>query len=105
MALRIFEANLEKVQSAFRSEYELQLDGTYKLKLIDLDDFVAGLKSALRRERELNRACKVAGVTPDGCEALKPFAGTAKATTTTRSTADVRAGLLPRGGTPLRGAG
>jgi hypothetical protein len=46
----------------------------YRLVLIDLDDFVGGLRSALRKQRDENKELRAKfGVTPDGAEALAPF--------------------------------
>src|SRR5260370_5546050 len=71
MALKIFEANLENVNPALRGEYEKQPDGSYTLKLVDLDEFVHGLKSALRKERETIKELRAKySVTDDGAEAL-----------------------------------
>ena len=74
MALKILEANLENVNPALRGEYEKQPDGSYTLKLVDLDEFVHGLKSALRKERETIKELRAKySVMDDGAEALTPF--------------------------------
>ncbi len=104
MALRLFEPTLANVRTDLRGEYEKQPDGSYALKLIDLDEFVHGLKSALAKSRQENKELRAKyGVTPDGAEALAPFGEIPKAQRP--GTQDVRAGLLPRRGTLQRGSG
>ncbi len=62
MPLRIHVETLDDVPGELREHYVF--DGKrYALRLVDLDDVVGGLKSALRKERELNRAIKHCGVT------------------------------------------
>jgi hypothetical protein len=103
MPLKIFENSLEKVSPAFHGEYEKQPDGSYVLKLIDLNEHVAGLKSALRKSREEIKELRAAGGMPDSASALTPFGEMLKVLNT-RKAPDVRAGLLPRRGTPQRGS-
>src|SRR5258708_1438911 len=74
MALKIFEANLENVNPALRGEYEKQPNGSYTLKLVDLDEFVHGLKSALRKERETIKDLRTKySVTDDVPKHLRPL--------------------------------
>ena len=94
MALKLYEPNLNGVAAAVRGLYVPDVEhGGFRLDC-NIDEVVAGLKSALKRERELNREFKAAGVTPDGLAAI---GGTSKVVT---RPADVRAGILPRRGTP-----
>jgi hypothetical protein len=59
MALKIFEANLENVNPALRGEYEKQPDGSYTLKLVDLDEFVHGSEiRTSQRTRNNQRASR-----------------------------------------------
>ena len=91
MALRIFERNLAAVKSEMRPLYVADAEHGFRLDLVDLESYVHGLKSALRKERETIKELKARfGVTPDGCEALAPFGETPKVRR--RGTQDVRAG-------------
>src|ERR1700676_3877375 len=94
--LKIFEPNLSGVRRELRSFYVADVEHGFRLDC-DIDEVVRGLKSALQREREVNREFKAAGVTPDG---LAVIGGMSKMATT-RPPPDVRGGLLPRrNGTP-----
>jgi hypothetical protein len=99
MALRLFERTLASVKPDLRPLYVADAEHGYRLDLIDLESYVHGLRSALRKQRDENKELRLKfGVTPDGCEALAPFGGTPKVKGI--GPADVRAGLLPRRGTP-----
>ena len=103
MALRLFEKTLASVKPELHSLYAKQADGTFASMLIDLESYVAGLKNALRHQRDDNKALRAKfGISPDGAEALGPFGGIPRGNAS-RTAVDVRAGLLPRGGTPQRG--
>jgi hypothetical protein len=103
MALRLFERTLASVKPDLRPLYVADAEHGYRLDLIDLDDFVGGLRSALRKQRDENKALRAKySVTEDGSEALAPFGVMPKAIGG-RTVPDVRAGLLPRRGTPQRG--
>lgn len=105
MALRLFERNLANVRTDLRSLYVADAEHGYRLDLIDLDDFVHGLRSALAKERQRIKELKTKyGVTPDGVEALAAF-GEMPLAVGGRTVPDVRAGLLPRRGTLNRGDG
>ena|SRR6266404_897283 len=96
MALRLFEPNMANVPQELRSLYVADAEHGYRLDLIDLESYVAGLKSALAKCREEKKELKARfGVTPDGAEALSVFGGIPKAIGG-RAAPDVRAGLLPR---------
>jgi hypothetical protein len=96
MALRLFEKSLTSIPTELRRLYLPDSEHGYRLDLSDLDDFVHGLKSALRKERETIKELKARfGVTPDGAEALAPF-GEIPGANEGRTVPDVRAGLLPR---------
>ena len=103
MALRLFEPTLANLRAELRSLYVRDVEHGFRLDLIDLDDFVGGLKRALAAERELNKEFKANGVMPDGIVAMSRFSGM-PTMTKTKPTPKVRAGLLPRRGTPNRGA-
>jgi hypothetical protein len=98
MRLRIYERSLNGVRADLRGLYVPDGDGGFKLDC-DIDEVVRGLKSALKRERELNREFKTAGVTPDGLTAVGGMSNVVK------RPADIRAGILPRRGTPSTGNG
>jgi hypothetical protein len=103
MALRLFETNLANVPQELRSLYVRDAEHGFRLDLSDLDDFVHGLRSALRKQRDDNKALRAKfGISPDGAEVLGPF-GVMPRGNASRTTPDVRAGLLPRRGTPHRG--
>jgi hypothetical protein len=103
MALRLFEPTMAHVRADLRSLYIADAERGFRLDLIDLDQFVHGLKSALTKSRQENKELRAKfGVTPDGAEALAPFGEMPKANAS-RMVPDVRAGLLPRRGTPQRG--
>ncbi len=103
MALRLFEPNMANVPQELRSLYAKQADGTFALMLSDLESYVAGLKSALRKQRDDNKELRAKfGISPDGAEALTALGEMPRANAG-RTAADVRAGLLPRSGTPQRG--
>jgi hypothetical protein len=105
MALRLFERSLANVPQELRSLYLPDSEHGFRLDLADLDDFVHGLRSALRKQRDDNKALRAKfGISPDGAEALAPF-GVMPGANAGRTTPDVRAGLLPRRGTPNRGGG
>jgi hypothetical protein len=94
VALRIFERTLADVKPDIRRLYVKDIEHGFRLDC-DLDDHVAGLKSALRKERETNRRLMATGGMPDGVAALTAIGAMPKVGTT-RATPDVRAGLLPR---------
>jgi hypothetical protein len=74
MALRLFEPTLANVRADLRSMYVRDAEHGFRLDLIDLDDFVHGLRSALAKERQRIKELKAKyGVTPDGVEALAAF--------------------------------
>jgi hypothetical protein len=103
MALRRFERTLASVKPDLRPLYVADAEHGCRLDLIDLDDLVGGLRSALRKQRDENKALRAKySVTEDGSEALAPFGVMPKAIGG-RTVPDVRAGLLPRRGTPQRG--
>jgi len=103
MALRLFEKNLANVTSDLRFLYVADTEHGFRLDLIDLDTFVGGLKSALRKQRDDNKALRAKfGISRDGAEALAPF-GVMPRGNASRTVPDVRAGLRPRSGTPHRG--
>ncbi|WP_441229445.1 hypothetical protein AB7828_03820 [Tardiphaga sp. 215_C5_N2_1] len=58
MALRIFEPDLHDVKRSLHHLYERQPDGSFMLELSDLETYVQGLKSALRKERETVKALR-----------------------------------------------
>jgi len=96
MALRLFEPNLANVRADFRSLYVADVDHGYRLDLIDLDEFVGGLKRALAAERELNKEIKAnSDGTLDGLAAMSVF-GVTPNLAKTKPAPNVRAGLLPR---------
>jgi hypothetical protein len=101
-ALRLFEPNLANVRADLRSLYVADVDHGFRLDLIDLDEHIGGLKRALAKERELNKEIKANGGTSDGLAAMSAFR-VMPALTKTKPAPDVRAGLLPRRGTPQRG--
>jgi hypothetical protein len=71
IALRLFERTLASVKPDLRSLYVADAEHGYRLDLIDLDDFVGGLRSALRKQRDENKALRAKySVTEDGSEAL-----------------------------------
>lgn len=71
MALRLFERTLASVRTDLGSLYVRDVDHGFRLDLIDLDEFVGGLKSALRKQRDENKELRAKfEVTPDGAEAL-----------------------------------
>ena len=78
---------------------EKQSDGSYVLKLSDLDDFVHGLKSALAKCRLEIKELRAAEGISDGVAALSAFGVIPEVRRS--GTQDVRAGMLPRrNGTP-----
>jgi hypothetical protein len=102
MALRLFERTLANVRTDLRPLYVADDEHGYRLDLIDLDEFVHGLRSALRKQRDDNKALRAKfGITPDGAEALAPF-GVMPRAHAGGTVPDVRAGLPPRSGTPQR---
>jgi hypothetical protein len=76
MALRLFERSLGEVPLKLRHLYSLDRErGGYKLDVSDLDEFVHGLRSALRKQRDDNKALRAKfGISPDDAEALAPSA-------------------------------
>ena len=103
MALRLFQRTLENVRADLRFLYVADTEHGFRLDLIDLDELVGGLKSALRKQRDDNKALRAKfGISPDGAEALAPF-GVMPRGNASRTVPDVRAGLRPRSGTPHRG--
>jgi hypothetical protein len=103
MKLRLFERTLENVRRELRDLCVADAEHGYRLDLIDLDDFVGGLKRALAAERELNKEIKAnSGGTLDGLAAMSVF-GVMPNLAKTKPTPDVRAGLLPRRATAHRG--
>lgn len=104
MPLKLFEANLENVRRELHGEYEKQSDGRYKLMLEDFGDLedVRGLRSALKKCREELKELRATGGMPDAVAARTPFSEMLRAKGI-GSAPDVRAGLLPRRGTPRRG--
>jgi hypothetical protein len=87
-----------------RALYVADAEHGFRLDLIDLDEFVHGLKSALAKSRQENKALRAKySVTDDGAEALSVFGGIPKAGT--KPPPDVRGGLLPRRATAQRGDG
>jgi len=95
--LKLFEPSLGQVPKKLWHLYLLDRErGGYRLDLADLDEFVHGLKNALRKQREDNKALRAKfGISPDDAEALAPF-GVMPRANEGRTVADVRAGLLPR---------
>lgn len=95
MALRLFERNLAAVKPEWRPLYVPDADHGYRLDVSDLESYVGGLKSALRKQRDENKSLRAKySVTDDGCEALSAF-GVMPARADTKRAA-VAAGLLPR---------
>lgn len=69
MPLRIFEQNLKNVPAQYRHLYLADAELGYRLDLVDLDDFVAGLKSALRKQRDDNKELRAQlGAIPVACK-------------------------------------
>jgi hypothetical protein len=102
MGLRLFERTLGSVRTDLRPLYVADAEYGYRLDC-DLEEIVHGLRSALKRERELNKNIKAnSGGTLDGFAAMSMF-GVMPNPAKTKPTLDVRAGLLPRHGTPQRG--
>src|SRR5258707_5853255 len=102
MALRLFERTLALVRADLRSLYVVDSERGYRLDC-DLDEHVHGLRSALRKQRDDNKALRAKfGISPDGVEALTAFGEMPRANAS-RTAADVRAGLLPRRATAQRG--
>ena len=102
MGLRLFERTLASVKPDLRPLYVADAEHGFRLDLIDLDEFVHGLRSALRKQRDANKELRAKySLTDDGAEALAPFGEIPRARRP--GTQDVRAGLLPRRGTPSRG--
>src|SRR5258707_9435477 len=103
MTLKIFERSLLGVKHELRALYVVDTERGYRLDVSDLDEFVHGLKSALRKERETIKELRAKySVTDDGAEALTPFGEIPRARRG-GPVPDVRGGQLPRRGTPHRG--
>ena len=100
--MRIFETNLDTVRPEWRGLYEQRRDGTFMLVLADWDSLgdvedVRGLRSALAKSREENKELRMKlSETLAKCEALSPVGEMLRA----KRPVDVKAGLLPRRGTP-----
>jgi hypothetical protein len=92
MALRLFERTLASVNADLRRLYVADAEHGYRLDLIDLDEFVGGLRSALRKQRDDNKALRAKFGLPDGSETLTPIGEIPMV----RGSEAVRAGLLPR---------
>lgn len=75
MTLRLFVRSLQDVRAELRAEYVWDGEaGQYRLELVDYDEHVRGLKTALAKERELNRSLRSkSAVTADGAAALAAF--------------------------------
>src|SRR5258708_14825083 len=92
--LRLFEKTLANVAPDLRRHYVADEEHGYRLDLIDLDDFVGGLKRALAAERETNKEIKANGGTLAGPVARSPFGGTLD-TANTQPPPAVRGGTVP----------
>jgi hypothetical protein len=95
MALRLFEQTLANVAADLRRLYLPDSEHGYRLDLSDLDEFVHGLKSALRKQRDENKELRAKYGLPDAAEALAPF-GVMPRANASKALPDVRSGLLPR---------
>jgi hypothetical protein len=103
MALRLFERTMASVKPDLQRLYVADTEHGFRLDLVDLDEHIGGLFSALRKQRDENKELRAKfGVTPDSAEALAPFGVMPKAMGG-RTVPDVRAGPLPRLGVPRRG--
>jgi hypothetical protein len=58
MTLRLFERSLLDVKPEQRHLYIADTERGYRLDVSDLDEFVHGLRSALKKQRDQNRALR-----------------------------------------------